>query len=237
MLTIRVKHPPREGVELLADYPLLSQTHEDALSTYVLKTDKADTTVCIRQRHALNSWHWWLPMLCPIAFLQGAFMRYEHQYLDDYFAQIRLRVHSGADDGVIEVELGKQFTGQKADRGFYINFRKDQYLIPKTDVYHFGFRVIGCDGCNISDQRTDMPVPKAFEWKWRAVRGFAALVTYGALIVFLQLYALWDYRTHGLGAGVCIGAGVVLLLYYYLIVMLKKVATFPARVSGKPWKE
>lgn len=71
MLTIRVKHPPREGVELLADCPLLSQTHEDALSTYVLKTDKADTTVCIRQRHALNSWALVVTNAVPDRFFTG----------------------------------------------------------------------------------------------------------------------------------------------------------------------
>lgn len=160
---------------------LIKKARSDVVEL-VLGENELDNRILITQYHSLFTWHWWLYLLLPITFLQGFLLKYEREYIDDYFCTFFVKIKKITDLAEISISLNKIVNHKKADKNFYFTFRKDG--IQNQEYYStYYFKVYSQKGCVFTEYKYNKD---HFAFRWRTVRIFPVLFTYISIIsVFL----------------------------------------------------
>lgn len=236
-ITITVYHNKNERIELCyqnKNYKLKFDKYR-LCSIVTVNSENLSDKICIKQSHPINSLFWWKYFMIPITFLQGYFLRYERQYIDDYYAQIEFCINSDSNCDII-LNLNKNNLGVFVDKSFYINIRKDKYLINKVEAYNFSFYIKKVTNCIIKDIFYNKDVSKAFIFKWRLVRIIPAIFSYGALAFFPQYY-FYEYIKKGIfSIDIIILLSILIVTYHMIFIIFKKVINFNTRKNGIPWR-
>lgn len=198
-IKIIVHHEKGEIIQLVDNEGIHNFSHIDAIkeiSVYKKPFINSQEKIRIQQFHPLNSNFWWRSMLLPICFLQNYLLKYEYSYVDDYFAQLELLVvktPSANGDVTVNIELQKIYEKKLVEKSFYFSIRKDSYLIPKVRPYYYRFSLKDTEECKVKSFHRDLPVTRRYLSRWKTVRLFPAIITYGAFIVF-DLYEILQYK-------------------------------------------
>lgn len=181
-----VRHEKGEIVQLVDDkgvHKFYFFNESKDISFFEKEIDKSREKIYIQQYHPLNSKFWWRSMLLPICFLQNYLLKYEYNFVDDYFAQSELLIIKETKNTDAEINLNMKKISQSkfVEKTFYFNLRKDSYLVSKVRPYYNKFELINVEGCKILNFKSDLPVSRRYLTRWKIVRLFPAVITYGAL--------------------------------------------------------
>lgn len=226
---IKVFHDKNEKIELiyLKKRLILKRNKDKTQSSIIITTNSSNVNFCVRQFHPVNSMFWWVYLLFPIAFLQGYLLRYEKQYIDDYFAQINFKLITQNNCKVF-LELKKHNTGVFFDKEFYVNIRKDQYHIEKVEGYYFDISIKDFYNCLLQEFKSN--VANKFINKWRLVRTLPAIISYGAFVIIPLVYIIKNILNQKLEfIGITSALIILSIALYVLFYIIKKIFSFIPR--------
>ena len=186
-INIFVSHGKREKVQIVCGNAVKKMKKIGPYQSFLsLETPDNEIVISLQQYHRINSKFWWLILLCPVLFLQRFLLRYEREYIDDYFAGIKLDLRVNQNSSVY-AKLNKVYSDSVSSKNFYPSFCRIQTQAP---ICRFEFNIDDIQNAELISAESQNNIFKNFIRKWRFVRLFPAVFTYTAIAGIFITYSV-----------------------------------------------